>query len=129
VPRDKQLKARVRYLRENQTPAEARLWHLLRAKRFGDAKFTRQVAIGPFIVDFAARSRKIAIEIDGDTHGGQVEYDARRSNYLEEQGFSVIRFTNRDVMENVEGVLRAIGDALALPAPPLPNPLPNGERE
>lgn len=127
--RSDELKARIRHLREHQTPAESRLWSLLRAKRFGGIKFGRQVVVGPFIVDFAARLQKLAIEIDGDTHGGQVGYDARRTHYLEEQGFRVIRFTNRDVMENVEGVLAAIGEALASRTPPLPGPLPRGERE
>jgi len=127
-PIDPTLKARARALRTNRTPAEAKLWALLRAHRFGNVKFTRQVAIAPYIVDFAARSRLLIIEIDGDTHGRQVEYDAARTAFLERQGYRVIRFTNSDVMGNPEGVIAAIGLALAATAP-LPRPLPGGERE
>lgn len=126
--RSDETRDRVRHLRLNQTPAEARLWAHLRAGRLGGVKFSRQVLAGPFILDFAVRLQKLAIEIDGDTHGGQVEYDARRSHYPAERGYRVIRFTNRDVMDNVEGVLAAIGDALAGPTPSLPTPLPIGER-
>ncbi len=109
------------------TPPEATLWALLRAHRFDGVKFTRQVAITHYIVNFAARSRRLIIEIDGDTHGRQVEYDAARTQYLERQGYRVIRFTNGDVMDNPEGVIEAIGVALAA-ASPLPTPLPAGER-
>ena len=95
---------------------------------FDGVKFTRQVAITHHIVDFAARSRRMIIAIDGDTHGRQVEYDAARTQYLERQGYRVIRFTNGDVMGNPEGVIEAIGVALAA-ASPLSTPLPAGERE
>lgn len=119
---DETLKARARSLRTNQSPVEAKLWSALRAHRFGNIKFARQVVVEPYILDFAARSAKLAIELDGDTHGRQVEYDARRTSYLEQQGYRVIRFTNAEVMGNLEGVLAAID--LALKNPPLPNPSP-----
>lgn len=67
------------------------------------------------------------IEIDGDTHGVQLGYEASRTGYLEEQGFRVMRFTNAEVMGNNGGVLEAIGLALA-GASPHPSPLPGGER-
>lgn len=114
-------------MRSEPTGPEARLWHYLRAKRFHDIKFSQQVLIGPYIVDFAARDRKLAIELDGDSHGSQERYDARRTALIESEGFRVIRFSNADVMTNVEGVLQTIGDALG--TAPLPGPLPKGERE
>jgi very-short-patch-repair endonuclease len=110
--RDAETKARVRALRENSTPAEAKLWAILRAHRFDGVKFTRQVPIGPFFADFAARARKLIIEIDGDTHGRQLDYDARRTEFLERQGYRVIRFTNAEIMGNIEGVHYAVGEAL-----------------
>ena len=128
MPRiDETLKARARSMRTEQTPAESKLWHILRAYRFNGIKFARQVVIAPYIVDFAARMRKLLIELDGDTHGGQVEYDAARTKFLENRGYRLIRFTNAEVMGNPEGVAQAIVDALA--TPPLPGPLPIGERE
>ncbi len=124
---DKVLKSRARDLRTNQTATEQKLWALLRAHRFADVKFTRQVVVSPYIVDFAARSRRLAIEIDGDTHGHRLQYDAARTEFLERQGYRVIRFTNGEVTGNIEGVAAAIAEALA--STPLPGPLPDGERE
>lgn len=122
---DQVLKARARAMRTEATPAESRLWRLLRAHRFDGTKFTRQVVIEPYIVDFAARSRKLLIELDGDTHGCQVEYDAARTRFLESRGYRVIRFTNAEVMGNPEGVAEAIFVALGGTAP-LPTLSPEG---
>lgn len=128
MPRtDETLKARARKMRSEQTPAESKLWHLLRAHRFNGVKFSRQIVIEPYIVDFGARMHKLLIELDGDTHGHQVEYDAARTSFLKQQGYRVIRFTNNDVFGNIDGVADAI--AVALATAPLPNPLPIGERE
>lgn len=127
---DEILKARARSMRSEQTPAEGKLWTLLRAHRFLSTKFSRQVVIAPYIVDFVARSRKIAIELDGDTHAHRLQYDAARTAYLESRGYRVIRFTNADVMGNIEGVATLIEAALAAStSAPLPAPLPGGERE
>src|SRR3569623_1996877 len=102
-------------MRSEPTPAEARLWYHLRAKRFEGVKFIRQNPNGHAIVDFVARSRKLIIEVDGDTHGGDeaATKDSQRTARLERQGYHVIRFTNADVMGNMESVLAAIGAALA----------------
>ncbi|MCP3734360.1 endonuclease domain-containing protein [Sphingomonas sp. RP10(2022)] len=107
------------------TQPERELWTALRAKRFGGVKFSRQVVIGPFIADFVARSAKLIVEVDGDTHSDQAR-DGRRTAWLHQRGYRVIRFGNTDVMDNLEGVLGVIGDALG--TAPLPNPLPSGER-
>ncbi|CAN5567807.1 hypothetical protein BH10PSE14_BH10PSE14_05740 [soil metagenome] len=123
---DETLLKRARAMRGEMTQPERELWIALRAKRFVGVKFSRQMVIEPYIVDFVARSRKIVIELDGDTHAGNEEYDARRTALLEQQGYRVIRFANGDVMENLEGVLSVLEVALA--AAPLPNPLPTVER-
>lgn len=113
-------------MRKAPSPIELKLWFELRAKRFNGAKFSRQVVIGPYIADFAARSRHLVIELDGDTHAGNEAYDTTRTAWLESKGYRVIRFANAEVIGNLEGVLHAIG--VALDATPLPNPLPSGER-
>lgn len=114
-------------MRSNPTPAEARLWYNLRAKRFEATKFSHQVVIYPYIADFVARSRKFVIELDGDTHADNEMADDRRTAWLERQGYRVIRFSNADVMGNLDGVLTTI--SVALGTTPLPDPLPEGERE
>ena len=127
MKRNETLIQRAKSMRTHQTPPEQALWKLLRAHRLSGTKFTRQIPVGPYILDFAARTIKLAIELDGDTHAGQVAYDAARTAYLEAQGYRVIRFTNADVMGNAAGVLEVILSALA--SSPLPGPLPGGERE
>ncbi|MCK0533509.1 endonuclease domain-containing protein [Sphingobium agri] len=104
----------AKQLRRDLTPAETRLWYHLRAKRFSGAKFRRQTVIGPFIADFTCRAAMLVIEIDGDTHGATAEYDAERTAYLEQQGWQVLRFTNTDVMRNLEAVLSSIAQRLPL---------------
>ena len=118
---------RARDLRRSQTAPEQRLWLALRAKRFEGAKFRRQKVIGPYIVDFAARSPMLVVEVDGDSHGAQAAYDAGRTQFLERQGYRVARFTNAEVMGNLEGVLVSIGMLIAA-SPPLPTLSPEGER-
>jgi very-short-patch-repair endonuclease len=66
------------------TPAEIRLWHHLRAGRFDAWKFRRQTVIGPYIADFTCRAAMLVVEIDGDTHATQMDYDTRRTTFLEE---------------------------------------------
>ena len=89
-------------------------------------KFQKQVVLAPYIADFGARSHRLVIEVDGDTHGGREAYDAARTRALEQRGYRVIRFTNADVMTNLDGVLQAILIALG-GDPESPRPL-QGER-
>ena len=98
---------RAKILRANLTEPERRLWYRLRANRLG-VKFQRQVVLPPYIADFAARSHRLVIELDGDAHAGREAYDATRTRALEDRGYRVLRFTNSDVMGNLDGVLRAI---------------------
>ncbi|HMO76393.1 MAG TPA: endonuclease domain-containing protein [Sphingopyxis sp.] len=125
---------RARRLRRDATPAERKLWAALRGSALG-FKFRRQQRIGPFVADFACQSARLVIEVDGDSHASQIDYDTRRTRFLAEEGYRVLRFTNRDVMDNLDGVCRAIGLALADgPSPSHPAapdgslPLPQGER-
>ncbi|MDT8757923.1 endonuclease domain-containing protein [Sphingomonas psychrotolerans] len=104
-------------MRTNPTPAEARLWYHLRAHRFENHKFRHQTVIAPYIIDFTSRSAMLAIEVDGDAHAMQQDYDARRTRFLESQSFHLLRFTNAEVMTNMEAVLQAISSALRTPSP------------
>jgi very-short-patch-repair endonuclease len=118
---------KARSMRRHSSPIEDKLWSRLRNKQLSGVKFARQVVIGPFIADFVARSLKLVVELDGDSHGNQADYDARRTAYLVQQGYRVIRFANSDVAENLDGLLESI--AFEIEPAPLPGPLPNGERE
>jgi len=100
------------------------MWRVLRAKQFENVKFSRQVVVAPYIAGFVARSRRLIVEIDGETHALSDDTDARRSRWLEEQGYRVIRFTNLEVRSNLDGVAHAIDVALA--ALPLSQPSPRG---
>jgi very-short-patch-repair endonuclease len=126
---------RARRLRRDATPAEKKLWSALRAGNLGGHKFRRQQRIGQFIADFTCQSARLVIEVDGDSHALQIDYDARRTEFLAREGYRVLRFTNADVMGNLDGVCRAIELALAGRASPShpaapdgPLPLPRGER-
>ena len=124
MPRtDERLLSRAKAMRTEMTQPERELWIALRAKRFEGVKFTRQVVIGPYIADFVCRSRKLVIEVDGDTHI-DADRDERRTAYLNSQGYSVVRFTNSDVMSNLDGVLISLSDVLA--TAPLPTLSPKG---
>jgi very-short-patch-repair endonuclease len=125
---DPTLKERARSMRANPTPAEQKLWLVLRANRFENQQFTRQTIIAPYIVDFASKAARLIIEIDGDTHSGEDRYDARRTEFLETLGYHVIRFANPDVMGNIEGVLSMIAQALRETPSPQPSP-PRGREQ
>ena len=107
----------ARELRKEQTPAERKLWSYLRLKQLSGYKFRRQHPAGSYIVDFYCPSCRLVVEIDGDSHVDQEEYDAERTAWLEEQGYRVIRFTNREVQYQVEVVLGEILEACEEPPP------------
>jgi len=109
--RNPQTRATAKTLRANLTPPERALWTLLRANRLG-VKFTRQVVIAPYVADFAARSEKLVVELDGDSHAGRERQDEARTAALASRGYRVIRFSNTEVLTNPEGVARAILIAL-----------------
>ncbi len=107
------VQARARQLRREMTPAEIKLWKNIREGQLDGNHFRRQHAIGRFIVDFFCAKAKLVIEVDGDTHADQAEYDAERTQWLVEQKqYHVIRFTNEDVLHNIEAVVESIREAL-----------------
>lgn len=98
----------ARRLRREQTPIEARLWRMLKAGQLAGYKFRRQHAIGRYVTDFCCEEARLVIEVDGDSHGEQQEYDEARTLHLKGLGYAVLRVTNRDVMTNTDGVLELI---------------------
>ena len=102
------IQERARELRRDQTPAERELWARLRGKQLCGLKFRRQHPIGRCIVDFCCVASKLVIEVDGDSHAFQEEYDSARTAYLEERGYRVIRFTNQQVHRQLDDVLAEV---------------------
>ncbi|KAJ8138379.1 hypothetical protein OY671_008409 [Metschnikowia pulcherrima] len=102
-------RTRARESRREMTEPERRSWQIVRAGRLG-FKFQRQAVLAPYIADFAARSERSVIEIDGETHGSDTAHP-RRTADLEARGYRVLRFTNADVMTNPEGVARTVSMA------------------
>jgi very-short-patch-repair endonuclease len=103
---------RASELRHEPGPAEHKLWAYLRTWKEKGIHFRRQHALGPYIIDFCAPSRKLVIEVDGSHHLQQGEYDADRTAYLESNGYKVLRFWNSDVMNRIEDVMKAVMEAL-----------------
>ncbi len=96
---------KARQNRKNPTPAENKLWcDVLQGKRFAGLKFTRQKPIDDYIVDFYCAELMLAIEVDGDTHATRQQYDQLRTQRLKRLGVEVIRYTNSDVLNDLEGV-------------------------
>ena len=107
-------------LRKEMTPAERCLWQALRGNALDGAYFRRQTAVGTFILDFYCAKSRLAVEVDGGQHLEQADYDAERTRWLgEERGIRVIRFTNEDVLQNLDAVLDVIREALAQRNTPL----------
>ena len=95
---------RARELRANPTPEERKIWSLLSRFR---PKFTRQLPIGPYIVDLACREARLVVEIDGGQHAESLA-DKRRDNYLKREEWTVFRVWNNDVRDNPTGAAEAI---------------------
>ncbi|MCW5600906.1 DUF559 domain-containing protein [Nitrosomonas sp.] len=95
--------------RKNPTEPEQRFWSWVRGEQLG-CKFRRQHSIGKYIVDFYCAEHALIIELDGDSHytPGAMAYDQERTDYLIAKGFTVLRFTNFEVMQNKEGVLQVV---------------------
>ena len=104
----------ARKLRRNETDAEKLLWKHLRGRRLDGYKFRRQVAVGKYVVDFAALEPRLIIELDGGQHVNQAVKDEMRTAELERFGFRVIRFWNHDVLTNIDGVMEAVLQELRL---------------
>ncbi|TDI88478.1 MAG: endonuclease domain-containing protein [Chloroflexi bacterium] len=99
----------ARRLRVNQSDAEKKLWRAIRSNQVFGAKFKRQVPVSPYIVDFYCEEANLIVEVDGGQHMERIEEDEVRTQFLESRGNRVARFTNIDVLTNLEGVLEVIG--------------------
>lgn len=99
-------------LRRKMTPAERRLWQELRANRLDGWHFRRQQIIAGFIVDFYCHRAGLVVEVDGPIHETQVEADAEREAVLQGRGLTILRFTNRQVMNDMRTVLKEIRQVL-----------------
>src|SRR5271165_6951338 len=113
----------ARLLRKNATTAERKLWKYLRSRGMNDFKFVRQEPIGPYIVDFVCREKRLIVEVDGGQHATD-KRDAVRDQWLADHRYRVLRFWNNEVMDNIEGVWDMILLAATAERPPHPNPLP-----
>ena len=116
---------RARELRNAATPAERELWRCLSGRKVAGWKFSRQIPVGPYFADFLCRKAHLIIELDGYSHDMRQAHDTGRDHWLARNGYRVLRFTNSDVMENIEGVVQEIGRQLAH----LPTPNPSRKRE
>ena len=105
----------ARRLRQASTRPEDILWERLRGSRFHGAKFKRQVPIDRYVVDFYCHAARLAVEIDGKQHEWFADYDAERGKVLESAGVHVVRVSNDEVLNDLEGVLIKIHGELRLP--------------
>ena len=143
----------ARGLRRSETAAEQKLWAELRNRQVDGWKFKRQVPFGNYVIDFFCYDARLAVEVDGATHSTiqEIAKDAERTAFLTENGVQILRCTNSEIEENLDGVLEMIylrlgqqpaplpalragisanGEASARPEPaPSPQPSPQGERE
>jgi very-short-patch-repair endonuclease len=119
---------RCRALRRNETDAERLLWLLLRGRQVAGAKLRRQHQFGPFILDFFCSEHRLAIEVDGSQHFSDdgVARDQSRTVWLRRAGIRVLRFDNRQILLETEGVVETILNELGTNVIPSPQPSPRG---
>jgi very-short-patch-repair endonuclease len=103
--------ARARELRHGDNMAEAMLWNELQAKQLGGYKFVRQMPLGPYFADFACRSARLVVELDGSQHADD-KRDRRRDAFMRTQGYSVLRFWSSDAVKDTGSVCETILAAL-----------------
>jgi very-short-patch-repair endonuclease len=103
----------ARQLRAQSTKPEDLLWDLLRNRRLGGAKFRRQAPFLAYTVDFLCFEHKLIIELDGRQHAVERDYDAARTEEIERHGFTVLRFLNEAVLNDLDTVIAKIRQALA----------------
>jgi very-short-patch-repair endonuclease len=113
-------RSRAKTLRRTMTRAETLLWRHLKANRLAGPAFRRQTPMGKYIVDFVAHSRKLIVEVDGESHDfvERQTHDERRDRWFASRGYRVLRFTNDEVTKNLEGVVLAIAEAAEQVVPP-----------
>ena len=112
-------RTRAKQLRRVMTRAETLLWRYLKADRLAGLAFRRQTPMGSYIADFVAHSCKLVVEVDGESHDFEerIRHDERRDQWFASRGYRVLRFTNDDVMKNLEGVVLSILKAAEQAAP------------
>jgi very-short-patch-repair endonuclease len=117
----------VRQLRREQTDAEKLLWYSLRHRQLCGLKFRRQYPVGPYVLDFYCYEYKLCIELDGGQHydSAGIQHDSQRQAFLASHGIHTLRFSNTDVLQNLEGVLLQIVETVK----PLTPALSRRERE
>jgi very-short-patch-repair endonuclease len=98
----------ARKLRRSETDVERKLWHRLRNGQICDAQFRRQHPVGRYILDFYCPALALVIELDGGQHAEHETRDLERDEWLKQNGVTVLRFWNSDVIENINGVLEVI---------------------
>ena len=116
---------RAKELRNEATSAERNLWKYLSGRKLAGWKFSRQMPVGRYFADFLCREAHLVVELDGYSHDMRQAHDNQRDHWLAQNGYRVLRFTNSDAMENIEGVVSEIAKALAH----LPTPSPSRKRE
>ena len=101
---------RAKTLRTEMTKAETAMWDMLRDFRPRGARFRRETPVGPYIADFAWLSARIIVEVDGDSHETQVgrKHDRQRDHFLRNEGFTVLRFDNDQVLDGPDHVFVTI---------------------
>jgi len=104
--------ARAGSLRREATEAENKLWQVLRNRQVDEAKFRRQVSIGQYFADFCCSEQNFIVEVDVSQHVEQERYDVARTAHLKSGGYRVLRFSNEDVLSNIEGVVDIIREEL-----------------
>src|ERR1700733_8303007 len=125
---------RAKQLRRTMTRAETLLWRYLKANRIDELSFRRQVPFRNYIADFVCLSIKLIVELDGESHdfAERQKADQHRDAFFESEGFRILRFTNEQVMSNLEGVVEVIRQVASprasgfLPPPPPPPPRGGG---
>jgi very-short-patch-repair endonuclease len=120
---NKRLQPFANTLRKEMTKAEACLWkYVLRARQMKGYEFRRQRPVLNYIADFMCKDLRLVIEVDGITHDNKLERDNRRDDTLRQAGFHVFRFTDEEVLTNIEGVMRAIEKIIEeIKPPPTPS--------
>ena len=116
-------------MRRKQTDAEKKLWFYLRNRTFENYKFRRQYVIEHFIVDLCCLEKMLIIELDGGQHNQQKAKDRRRTDYLAQKGYRIIRFWDHEVLGDIYTVLTKIHNECNPAVPPHLGPLPQGGEE
>jgi very-short-patch-repair endonuclease len=120
---------RAKELRRESTFPERLLWSRLWGKRLAGLKFGRQHVVGAYFVDFYCAEAQLVIELDGRSHDGRAAYDRQRTEFLQREGLRVIRYSNDDVLEDVDAVAEAIARHAGWSEGGKTLPQPHPERE